>query len=102
MIADLVFIGVYGIGSVLGGLYFRAHGTGITRHIGNIVPLCGAVSLLTDYGEMIAQFIQLTGNEGSDALAGFAATMQPVKMLTWVATCIGILAAPIIERIQNR
>lgn len=102
MIGDLIFIGIYGIGSVLGGLYFRTHGTGITRHIGSIVALCGAVFLLTDYGETIAQFIQLTGNEGSDALAGFAATLRPIKMVTWTATFIGILAALIIQRIQSR
>lgn len=102
MIGDLIFIGIYGIGCVLGGLYFRAFGTGIVRHIGTFVLICGIVFLLTDYGETIAQFIQLTNGEGSDSLANFASTLRPIKMAVWIGTFIGIIAALIIERIQSR
>jgi len=34
MIADLVFIGVYSVGSILGGMYFRAHAGGPVAALG--------------------------------------------------------------------
>lgn len=98
MMGDLIFIAIYGIGSVLGGLYFRAVGTGMMRHIGTFVLICGVVFLLSDYGETIAQFIQLTRGEGSDSLAHIASTLRPIKMAAWLGTFFGIIAAFIIRR----
>jgi hypothetical protein len=56
------------------------------------------VFLVTDYGETIAQLMQVLANEGSDGLAGFAATMRPIKSLVFVVTFLGILALLGIER----
>lgn len=90
MIADLVFIGVYGAGSVLGGLYFRAIGAAGMRLLGTIVALAGAIFLLTDYAETLGELIQLVRFAGDDRLAQLAATMRPVKMAAWVTTFLGV------------
>ena len=92
MLADLAFIGIYGIGCVLGGLYFRAQGVGNLKRIGTFALVSGLVFLLTDYGETIAQIIQLYRYEGSDALAGIAAMMQPVK---FVSAALTVLLIPL-------
>ena len=102
MVGDLIFIGIYGIGSVLGGLYFRAAGSGLLRHLGTAILLSAMVFLLTDYGETIAQFMQLSANTGSDDLAGFAATLRPIKVIAWIATFVGILTALVVHRKQTR
>lgn len=93
MIADLVFIGVYGAGSVLGGLYFRRIGTGVLRGLATTIILAGAVFLVTDYTETIAQFIQLSSFEGDNGLAGLAAEVRPLKMACWLITFLGMVLA---------
>ncbi|MXO90503.1 hypothetical protein [Pontixanthobacter aquaemixtae] len=102
MIGDLVFIGIYGIGATLGGLYYRAAGTGFLRHLGTVIAIAGAVFLLTDYGETIAQFIQASANAGSDELAGFAATVRPPKMIAFMVSFLGVLLALALEWKQRR
>ncbi len=102
MIGDLVFIGIYGIGSVLGGLYFRSVGSGWLKHLGTLVALSGVVFLFTDYGETIAQLLQLLANEGSDGLAGFAATLRPIKIVAWVATFVGVIVAMVLQRFAGQ
>lgn len=88
MAGDLVFIGVYGIGCVLGGLYFRRRGR---VRLGTIAAATGAIFLLTDYAETIAQFIQLMTFEGDDTLAGLAATVRPVKVVCWVVATLALV-----------
>lgn len=100
IIADLVFIIIYGIGSVLGGLYFRSLGTGLSRHLGTAIALCGIVFLVSDLGETSAQLLQVIAGEGSDRLAGLAAMLRPIKMASWAFTFLGILAALGIQRRQ--
>ncbi|MXP46394.1 hypothetical protein GRI43_03170 [Altererythrobacter luteolus] len=102
MMSDLVFIGIYGIGSVLGGLYFFRSGRGAVRLIGGAVLLAGGIFLATDYIETISQFSQLMRFEGDDAKAALAATVRPVKVAAWIATFAGILAALAIRRFQRR
>ena len=101
MISDLIFIGVYGAGSVLGGLYFLRSGAGIIRWIGGAVLLAGAVFLAADYIETISQFSQLMRFEGDDAKAALAAGVRPVKFAAWIATFTGVLAAFAIRRFQR-
>lgn len=87
MIADLVFIGIYGIGSLLGGMWLRREGIGV---VCSLVVIAAITFLLTDYAETIAQLVQLMQGQGDDALAQLAATMRPVKMAAWVATFLGV------------
>ncbi len=98
MVSDLIFIGIYGVGCVLGGLYYRAKSTIVLRLLGWIALFSGGVFLLTDYGETIAQFIQLVEQRGSDDLAQFASTLRPIKMVTWTSAFLAIIAALIVER----
>ncbi len=102
MIADLIFIGIYGVGCVLGGLYYRTKPQGALLALGWISLLSGVVFLLTDYGETIAQFIQLVQQQGSDSLAEFASTLRPIKMATWTSAFLAIIAALIFERFSTR
>lgn len=98
MIGDLVFIGVYGVGSVLGGLWFNRIGTGGLKSLGRLIVLAGAVFLITDYAETICQFIQLTNFAGDDTLAEIAATARPPKMLAWLVSFFGMLLALALRR----
>lgn len=94
MIADLVFIGVYGVGSVLGGLHFaRSSKESGLRALGKLIMLAGAVFLITDCAETVCQFIQLSRMEGDDTLAAIAATARPPKMLAWLISFFGMLLA---------
>ncbi|MCK0128141.1 hypothetical protein [Erythrobacter sp. F6033] len=101
MITDLIFIGIYGIGCILGGLYYRSKSALTLKVLGWIALVSGLVFLLTDYGETISQFIQLMNFEGDDALANFASTVRPVKMLTWSSGFLTIVAALIIDRFST-
>ena len=93
MFGDLVFIGIYGLGCVLGGLYFRRSEVSWMRAAGSMALIAGAVFLITDYIETIAQFIQLQKFAGDDTLAELAATVRPAKMLSWVMGTVSILVA---------
>ena len=97
MVGDFVFIGIYGVGAVLGGLHFRSG----QRFLGTGIALAGGLFLLTDYTETISQFIQLTRDAGEDRLAAIAATAQPVKIAAFVISFLGILAALVIRRFSR-
>lgn len=92
MMGDLLFIGVYGIGCVLGGLYFRRSAQGWMTVAGSIALASGAVFLLTDYAETISQIVQLWRFEGDDGLAGLAATVRPWKIGSWILATLTIIA----------
>lgn len=98
MIADSVFIGVYGIGCVLGGLYFLRSGLVILKGLGLLILIAGLVFLGSDYGETIAQLIQLISLRGDNGLAWLASTLQPIKVVSWIVTFLTILMALIWER----
>jgi hypothetical protein len=106
MVTDLIFIGIYGIGCVLAGLHYRARswggGQAFLRILGWGALVSGVVFLITDYGETIAQFIQLTQFAGDDDLAGFASTLRPIKMLTWSTGFLTVLAALIVDRFSTK
>ena len=92
MLGDLAFIGIYGIGCVLGGLYFRAQGAGFLKRIGTLALAAGLIFIVTDYAETIAQIVQLYRNEGSDTLAGLAAIARPIK---FVSAALTVLLIPL-------
>ena len=84
MISDLVFIGVYGVGCVLGGLYFARQTGMVRRALGWAALLAGIVFLVSDYAETLVQVTQLTRFRGDDALAGFASSMGAAKVLSFL------------------
>lgn len=93
MIGDLVFIGIYGAGSVLAGLHFRRAPTAGLRLLGKGIVAAGVLFLVSDYAETVSELIQLIRFEGDDGLATLAATVRPVKLVVWVATLMGVIAA---------
>ncbi len=93
MIGDLLFIGVYGWGSYVAGRSFSRIGNGFLRAIGVAVAIAAIVFLVTDYIETILQLIQLLREQGSDWMAGTAATVQPIKVGAWIVTFIGVIVA---------
>lgn len=101
MISDLIFIGIYGVGAVLCGMYFRRAGTGLLKTLGTVIFASGLIFLLTDYGETIAQLIQLANDAGSDALAGFAAFLRPIKMVAFIVAFFGVIAALFLDRARS-
>ena len=101
MLGDLVFIGIYGWGSWLAGRSFLAM-TGLVRVLGLIVAIAAIVFVLCDYTETVLQLIQLVRDRGSDAMAGIAATVRPLKVMAWLATFFGIIAALLIRTFAGR
>ena len=98
MAADLIFIGVYGIGAWIAGRSIAASGGGLLRVIGWVAAIAGAVFLVTDYAETILQMIQLVREAGSDGMARTAAAMQNPKTLAWLISFLGVLAGAIARR----
>ena len=98
MLGDLIFIGVYGFGSYLGGRWLLKEHSGLLKAIGVAVAAAAVIFLITDYAETIAQFIQLNAQRGDDTLARLAAMARPIKVFAWTVTFIGILAALGIRR----
>lgn len=102
MLGDLVFIGIYSWGSWIAGRSFMAAGGGLVRLIGLIVAAAAVVFFLTDYCETILQFIQLVRERGSDWMAATAATVQPIKVVAWIVTFVGVLLALVVHRFTAR
>ena len=102
MIGDLVFIGVYGVGCLLGGLTFRRSLSGFGRVLGTAALVGGAIFLVTDYIETIAQIIQLWRFSGNDTLASLAASVRPTKTLSWIVATSSVLAALAMEGRAHR
>lgn len=98
MISDLIFIGVYGIGCIIGGLYFRANGRGVWAIMGWIALAMGVIFLVTDYVETALQFVQLVRFEGSDMMAGIASNMGPLKVLSFLVAAAVLVVALVWER----
>lgn len=98
MIGDLIFIGVYGIGCMLGGRWFMVSPVSRVRTLGLAALMAGFTFLLTDYIETVCQFIQLVRSAGDDTLAGVAAAVRPVKMAAWILATLAILIALALDR----
>lgn len=101
MIGDLIFIGIYGLGSYLAGRGYAQARTGVLRLIGMLVSAAAIVFLITDYLETSLQLVQLVQDQGSDLMAGTAATAQPIKIAAWIVTFVGVVAALIIDRFSS-
>lgn len=102
MIGDLVFIGVYGVGCMLGGRHFMTSAAPRVRTLGMVALFAGFSFLVTDYTETVAQFVQLVQFAGDDVLAGIAATVRPIKMAAWIIATLAILLAFAVERKSRR
>ena len=102
MISDLIFIGIYGIGCVLCGLHYRARPQVVLRTLGWTALVSGAAFLITDYGETIAQLIQLIRFAGDDNLAALASTFRPIKEVAWIGGFLAVILALIAERLSSR
>lgn len=102
MIADLVFIGIFGIGCVLAGLHYKHSRLGALRLLGRTALVAGIVFLATDYGETISQFIQVTRMQGSDQLANIASTVRPIKVGAWIIAFLSVLIALLADRFSSR
>lgn len=98
MICDLVFIGTYAFGSLLGGFWLRSDGRPVLRLFGDVVIATAIVFCLCDYTETICEFVQLVQDRGSDALAAAAATARPVKVVAWLASFFGVIAGLAVRR----
>jgi hypothetical protein len=97
MIGDLAFIAIYGWGSWIAGRSFMPM-DGIVRIIGAVVAASALVFVLTDYTETLLQLVQVLRDQGSDRLAGIAATVRPFKVAAWIVTFVGVIAAWLIRR----
>jgi hypothetical protein len=102
MATDLVFIAVYSWGAWLGGKVMRAEAGASLRRLGVVIMVASAVFFVTDYVETICQFIQVIQFTGSDALAGTAALVKPIKSFAWLVTLFGLLMALLFRRMARR
>lgn len=102
MIGDLVFIGIYGAGCVLAGLYFRARDQVVLRALGWTALASGVAFLACDYAETVSQFIQLMRFAGDDDLAGLASSLGPPKLASWIAGFLAVILGLIAERLSSR
>ena len=101
MVADLIFIGIFGVGCVLAGLHYRARPQVVLRVLGWCTIVSGLIFLASDYGETIAQVIEVMRFKGDDDLAALAATLRPVKEVSWIAAFLAILAALGVDRFST-
>lgn len=101
MAGDLVFIGIYGLGSWVAARGFMRQSGAVVRIIGLVSAVAAVFFLATDYTETILQFIQLVQDAGDDRFARIAASMQQIKIASWTATFIGIAAAWAIMRFST-
>ena len=98
MIGDLIFIGIYSFGSWKAGQSCRKLGTQLLRLLGGLICISAVVFCAADCIETTLQFVQMVQDKGSDWMAGTAAFAQPIKMLAWVVTFFGVIAALILVR----
>jgi|TARA_R100001244_G_scaffold96522_7_gene72320 hypothetical protein len=92
MIGDLIFIGLYMSGGIIGGrLVWQQARSPTLKKIGLLCVVSYFLFGVSDYIETICQLVQLLQDQGSDILAGMAALAKPVKVVTWIVGTIAIL-----------
>ncbi len=101
MVIDLLFITVYSWGAWCGGHVMRASQAPSVRRLGVVIMIAAALFFVTDHTETISQLIQALQAKGSDTLASLAATVRPVKMLAWMVSFFGLLAALLFRRMAR-
>lgn len=99
---DLVYIGVYSFGAFCGGRLFAQSKQPGLRRLGWVVVAAAIIVGIADYAETICQFVQAMTMQGSDLLAGVAATAQPIKSIAFLITFVGLLAALFLRRMAHR
>ncbi len=95
---DLIYIAVYSYGAYCGGRLFAMATKRSLRSLGRAITVAAVILALLDYAETISQLIQAMKLQGSDTLAGIAATAQPIKSIAFLFTFIGILVALLLRR----
>ncbi|MEW4466923.1 hypothetical protein AB1K62_03720 [Parasphingorhabdus sp. JC815] len=103
MITDLVFIGLYSIGGIIGGrlLWQDAHSPSLKK-LGLLLVLIYFLFGLLDYIETICQITQLLQEQGDDRLASIAAFVMPPKSLALIVGTLGMIAALIWRSRERR
>jgi hypothetical protein len=99
---DLVYIGIYSFGAFCGGRLFAQSRRPGLRRLGWVVVAASVIVGVADYAETICQFVQAMTMQGSDLLAGVAATAQPIKSIAFLTTFVGLLAALFLRRMARR
>lgn len=98
---DLIYIAVYSFGAYCGGRMFAGSLKPTQKRLGWLIAASAIVLGIADYAETICQFVQAIRFQGSDVLAGIAATAQPVKSLAFLTTFFGILIALFLRRMTR-
>ena len=84
MLFDLLFIVIYSVGGVIGGMLVRRDAaSALLRGLAPIVIAAYFLFGVLDFIETVCQTIQLYFTGGSDALAGVAKLAQPPKLLAF-------------------
>lgn len=91
MIIDLIFIAIYSMGAICGGLLICYDKRRVMRRIGALIIAASIIFFITDYIETLSQAIQLFRMQGSDELAGFAASVGPAKKISFLVTILGLV-----------
>jgi hypothetical protein len=99
---DLIYIGIYSFGAYSGGRLFAQSARLHIRRLGWVIVAAALIVGAADYIETICQFVQALTFEGSDLLAGIAATAQPIKSTAFLVTFLGLLAALFLRRMARR
>ncbi|UIP05547.1 hypothetical protein LY632_07410 [Erythrobacter sp. SDW2] len=95
MLSDIAFIVLYGLGSLLGGLYFLQRGM---RAIGWLLSILAVVFFATDMTETVLEVMQLAVGRGDDTKAAIAAAMQYPKIAGWTACLVLPIVGLLLER----
>ncbi|MEH6756745.1 MAG: hypothetical protein V7676_04450 [Parasphingorhabdus sp.] len=103
MIADLVFIGLYMSGGILGGrLIWQEALSPSLKKLGLFMVLIYFLFGLFDYVETLSQITQLLDQQGSDLLSGIAAFVKPPKTVVWVIGTVGMITALVWRQRERR
>ncbi|HEY9090545.1 hypothetical protein [Parasphingorhabdus sp.] len=94
MIIDLVFIGLYSIGGIIGGrLLWQDALSPSLKKLGLLLVLSFFLFGLLDYIETLCQLAQLLQEQGDDLLSGIAAMVMPPKVVAWIVGTVGMIVA---------
>ncbi len=103
MIGDLIFIGLYTIGGIIGGRLIWQYGHSPTlKKLGLLLVITYFIFGLSDCTETVSQFIQLLQMQGSDLLAGIAALVRPIKVVAFIVGTLAMISALIWYRLERR
>ena len=103
MITDLIFIGLYMSGGIMGGrLIWQEARSPSLKKLGLFLVLTYFLFGLFDYIETLSQITQLLLEKGSNRLAAIAAFAQPPKIATWIIGTLGMVTALIWRSSERR